>query len=166
MNQTTILQYLKNMTQKIRDWIANALEQMTTPTLGRLAATRVTKTEATNAFARALKTGTTRDVMRVPVTLQTTQQKVPAEAFLDCGATECFVSQRFIDEHRLGVRYMKTPCKIENADGSPNAGGSLRYYTDFNIVTGEQSHSLRFYITDIGPDNLVFGYPWFTTTNV
>ena len=61
---------------------------------------------------------------------------------------------------------MKTPCKIENADGSPNAGGSLRYYTDFNVVTGEQSHSLRFYITDIGPDNLVFGYPWFTTTNV
>jgi hypothetical protein len=139
---------------------------MTTPTPGRLAATRVTKTEAANAFARALKIGATRDAMRVPVTLQTTQKKVPVEAFLDCGATECFVSQRFIEEHRLGVRYMKTPCKIENADGSPNAGGNLRYYTDLTVKTGTQSHPLRFYITDIGPDNLVLGYPWFKATNI
>ena len=104
--------------------------------------------------------------MRVPVTLQTTQKKVPVEAFLDCGANECFISQRFIDEHRLGVRYMKNPRKIENADGSPNAGGNLRYYTDFTVTTGIQSHPLRFYVTDIGPDNLVLGYPWFKVTNI
>ena len=150
----------------IRDWIANALERMTTPTLGRLATTRVTKTEAANAFARALKTGTTRDVMHVSATLQTMQKKVPVEAFLDCRANECFVSQQFIDDHRLGVRYMKTPCELENADGSPNVGGSLCYYTDLTVTTGTQSHSLRFYIADIGPDNLVLGYPWFKATNV
>ena len=166
MNQTTVLQYLKNMTQKVRDWIANALEQMTTPTPGQLAATRVTKTEATNAFARVLKTGTTRDMMRIPITLQMTQKKVADEAFLDCGASECFVSQRFIKRHRLGVRYMKTPRKIENTNGSPNVGRSLQYYTNLTVMTGEQSHPLRFYITDIGPDNLILGYPWFKATNV
>ena len=104
--------------------------------------------------------------MRVPVTLQTTQKKVPVEAFLDCGANECFVSQQFIDEYQLGVQYMKTPRKIENADGSPNAGGNLRYYIDLTVTTGTQSHPLRFYITDIGPDDLVLGYPWFKPTNV
>ena len=169
INQTTVLQYLKSASQKIRDWIADRLATMPPKdafTPGRLAATRVTKTEAANAFARALKTGTTRDAMRVPVTLQTTQKKVAVEAFLDCGATECFVSQRFIDEHRLGVRYMKTPRKITNADGSPNAGGNLRYYTDFTVTTGTQSHPLQFYITDIGPDDLVLGYPWFEVTNI
>ena len=71
----------------------NTLEQMTPPTPGRLAATRVTKTEATNALARALKTSTTRDAMCVLITLQTMQKKVTDEAFLDCRATECFVSQ-------------------------------------------------------------------------
>ena len=169
MNQTTVLQYLKNASQKIRDWIADRLATMPpkdTSTPGRLAATRVTKTEAANAFARALKTGATCDAMRVPVTLQTTHKKVPIEAFLDCGATECFVSQRFIDEHRLGVRYMKTPRKIANTDGSPNAGGNLRYYADFTVTTRAQSHPLRFYITDIGPDNLVLGYPWFKAMNI
>jgi hypothetical protein len=131
-----------------------------------LAATRVTKTEAVNAFARALKTGATRDAMRVPVTLQMMQKKIPIEAFLDCRANECFVSQRFIDEHWLGVRYMKTPHKIENADGSLNAGGNLHYYVDLTITTGTQSHPLHFYITDIGPDDLVLGYPWFKVMNI
>ena len=169
MNQTTVLQYLKHASQKIRDWIADRLATMPpkdTLTPGRLAATWVTKTEAANAFARALKTSVTRDAMRVPVTLQMTQKKVPVEAFLDCRATECFASQRFIDDHRLGVRYMKTPRKIENADGSPNTGGNLRYYIDLTVVTGTQSHPLRFYVTDIGPDNLVLGYPWFKATNI
>ena len=166
LNQTTVLQFLKNTTQTVRDWIANTLERMITPTLGQLAATWVTKTEAANAFARVLKTGSTHDAMRVPVTLQTTQKKVPVEAFLDCGANECFVSQQFIEEHRLGVRYMKTPRKIENANGSPNAGGNLRYYIDLTVTTRTQSHPLRFYITDIGPDNLVLGYPWFEATNI
>ena len=104
--------------------------------------------------------------MRVPVTLQTTQKKVPVEAFLDCGANECFISQRFIEEHRLGVQYMKTPRKIENTDGSPNAGGNLHYYIDLTVTTGTWSHPLRFYITDIGPNDLVLGYPWFKATNI
>ena len=61
---------------------------------------------------------------------------------------------------------MKTPHKIENADGSPNAGGNLRYYINLTVTTGNQSHPLRFYITDIGPDNLVLGYPWFKAMNI
>ena len=61
---------------------------------------------------------------------------------------------------------MKTPRHITNADGSPNAGGNLRYYADFTVTTGTQSHPLQFYITDIGPDNLVLGYPWFKATNI
>ena len=168
MNQTTVLQYLKNVSQKIRDWIADRLATMPpkdTLTAGRLAATRVTKTEAANTFARALKTGSTRDAMRVPVTLQTTQKKVPVEAFLDCGANECFVSQQFINDYRLGVRYMKTPRKLENANGSSNAGGSLCYYTELEVATGGFTHLLCFYITDMGPDDLILGYPWFTAMN-
>ena len=106
MNQTTVLQFLKNATQKIRDWITDRLTTMlpkdnTTP--GQLALTQVTKNKAANAFARALKTSTTCDAMRILITLQTMQKKVPSEAFLDCGATECFISQRFINEHWLGV---------------------------------------------------------------
>ena len=78
---------------------------------------------------------------------------------------ECFISQCFIDQHKLGVHLMENPQKLQNADGSPNAGGGLKYYTELEVITGEIPHLLRFYIANIGPDDLILGYPWFAATN-
>ena len=103
--------------------------------------------------------------MRVPITLHTTQKKANHIAFLDCGATECFISQRYINEHRLGVNLMENPQKLQNANGSPNAEGGLTHFTELEVFTGDTPHVLRFYIADMGPDNLVLGYPWFAATN-
>ena len=90
--------------------------------------------------------------MRIPITLHTAQKKANDIAFLDCGATECFISQCFIDQHKLGVHLMENPRKLQNADGSPNAGGGLKYFTELEVVTGEIPHLLRFYIANMGPD--------------
>ena len=103
--------------------------------------------------------------MRIPITLHTAQKKANDIDFLDCGATECFISQRFIDQHKLGVHLMENPWKLQNTNGSPNAGGGLKYYTELEVVTGETPHLLRFYIADMGPDDLILGYPWFAATN-
>ena len=103
--------------------------------------------------------------MRIPITLHTAQKKANDIAFLDCGATECFISQQFIDQHKLGVHLMENPRKLQNADGSPNAGGGLKYYTELEVVTGDTPHLLHFYIADMGPDDLILGYPWFAATN-
>ena len=32
-------------------------------------------------------------------------------------------------------------------------------------ITGDTPHVLRFYITDMGLDDLMLGYPWFAATN-
>ena len=93
--------------------------------------------------------------MRIPITLHTTQKWANDIAFLNCGATECFISQHFIDQHKLGVHLMENPRKLQNADGSLNTGGGLKYYTELKVVTGETPHLLRFYIADIGPDDLI-----------
>ena len=60
---------------------------------------------------------------------------------------------------------MENPRKLQNADGSPNAGGGLKYYTELEVVTGENPHLLHFYIADMGPDDLILGYPWFAAMN-
>ena len=60
---------------------------------------------------------------------------------------------------------MENPQKLQNADGSPNAGGGLKYFTELEVITGETPHLLQFYIADMGPDDLVLGYPWFAVTN-
>ena len=60
---------------------------------------------------------------------------------------------------------MENPQKLQNADGSPNTGGGLKYYTELEVVTGDVPHLLRFYIANMGPDDLILGYPWFAATN-
>ena len=106
------------------------------------------------------------NAMRIPVSFHTALKTAELSAFLDSGATECFVSQRFIDTHKLGTRLLTVPRKLQNADGSPNAGGGLMHFTKLEVLTGDMPHQLRFYIADMGPDDLVLGYPWFTATNI
>ena len=103
--------------------------------------------------------------MRIPVSFHTALKMAELLAFLDSGATKCFVSQQFIDTHKLGTRLMMTPRKLQNADGSPNAGGGLTHFTELEVFTDDTPHVLCFYIADMGPDDLVLGYPWFVATN-
>ena len=60
---------------------------------------------------------------------------------------------------------MTIPRKLQNVDGSPNAGGELTHFTELEVFTGDTPHVFRFYITNMGPDDLVLGYPWFAITN-
>ena len=103
--------------------------------------------------------------MQIPVSFHTALKTAKLLAFLDSGATECFVSQRFIDKYKLGTRLMTIPQKLQNADGSPNAGGGLTHFTELEVFTGDTPHILHFYIADMGPDDLVLGYPWFAAMN-
>jgi hypothetical protein len=103
--------------------------------------------------------------MRIPVSFHTALKRAELLAFLDSGATKCFISQRFINKHKLGTHLITIPRKLQNANGSPNAGGGLTHFTELEVFTGDTPHVLRFYITDMGPDDLVLGYPWFATIN-
>ena len=60
---------------------------------------------------------------------------------------------------------MENPRKLQNADGSPNVGEGLKHFTKLEVVTRETPHLLCFYIADMGPDDLVLGYPWFMAMN-
>jgi hypothetical protein len=119
------------------------------------------------AFAQAILSSAVLpkpNALRVPIVFHTAQKKVEHLAFLDCGATECFISQRFVDQHKLGVHLMKHPQKLQNADGSPNARGGLTHYTELEVLTGDKAHLLKFYIANMGGNDIVFGYPWLITS--
>ena len=127
------------------------------PSLSRMAFTRAAF--QSNVFLPRL------NAMRIPVSFHTALKMAELLAFLDSGATECFISQRFIDTHKLGMCLMTVPRKLQNADGSPNAGGGLTHFTKLEVFTGETPHVLHFYIANMGPDDLVLRYPWFAATN-
>ena len=57
------------------------------------------------------------------------------------------------------------PNSSTNANGTPNKGGIVDRFTDLEVATGGSTHTLRFYIADMGKDQMVLGYPWFVAAN-
>ena len=104
------------------------------PSLSRTAFTRAVF--QSNVFLPRL------NAMRIPVSFHTALKTAKLSAFLDSGATECFVSQHFIDTHKLGTQLLMVPQKLQNADGSLNAGGGLMHFTELEVFMGDTPHIL------------------------
>ena len=56
---------------------------------------------------------------------------------------------------------LQNPRQIVNVDGTRNAGGEIKYYTDLEMAQGTKRVNLRFFFMDIGECNIILGYPWF-----
>jgi hypothetical protein len=46
-------------------------------------------------------------------------------------------------------------------DRTLNKSGDLEYYTDLEVRTGTQWTNLRFFLSDLGDNKAILGYPWF-----
>ncbi len=57
---------------------------------------------------------------------------------------------------------MDNPIKIWNVDGTLNQDGNITHYTDLQVRMGQTTQILRFLITNLGKDEVILGYPWFT----
>ena len=42
-----------------------------------------------------------------------------------------------------------------------NKKGNIEYYTDLEVRTGEKRTNMRFFLTELGPQKMILGYPWF-----
>ena len=62
--------------------------------------------------------------------------------FIDSGTTKCFVSKRFVEENRLGTKMLMIPKLLTNADGTNNKAGRITHYTELEVSTGGEEHTL------------------------
>jgi hypothetical protein len=75
--------------------------------------------------------------------------------------------ENFIDtDHtyalRLPLARLKTPREVFNVDKTPNRQGPITHYTDTAIRTGGRMRTMRFFLTHLGGNPLILGYPWFS----
>src|ERR1700730_17129841 len=82
---------------------------------------------------------------------------------LDSGATENFMNLQYAKHLQLPIRNLAEPRKLYNVDGTENKAGRLRHYTDLQVRTGQHTRNLRFFLSDIGENRVILGYPWFAT---
>ena len=88
-------------------------------------------------------------------------KRAETTALLDSGATENFMSLQYARWLQLPIQQLKAPRPLFNVDGTENKQGHIQYYADLNLRTGENSKRFRFFLTDLGDNKVILGYPWF-----
>jgi hypothetical protein len=84
-------------------------------------------------------------------------------ALLNSGATENFINMSYAKKLGLPIKQLTKERKLFNVDRTPNRVGSLKYYTDLATQTGQKRTVLRYFLTDLGENQVILGYPWFAT---
>jgi len=82
------------------------------------------------------------------------------KALVDSGATDCFMSEKFIRQMKLGKRPLQKPRKIWNIDNMANQAGRITHYITLDIQTGGIRKTIQFLVTNIGNKDIILGYPW------
>ena len=88
-------------------------------------------------------------------------KRAEAIALLDSGATENFMSLGYARWLQLPIKQLSQLQPLYNVDGLENKSGHLLFYTDLQVRTGQQTTNLRFFLSDLGEQKAILGYPWF-----
>ena len=101
-----------------------------------------------------------KNAIQVPFILSHYRGKAEETALLDSGATENFVDHTTIVRLRLGTKKLERPRAVFNVDGTLNKHGTITYACNLMIIRGRKKERQQFYVTNLGKDRFIFGYPW------
>jgi len=93
-------------------------------------------------------------------------KRAEAIALIDSGATENFMNLGYAKYLQLPIKRLEEPRSLFNVDSTTNKSGSLQFYTDLQVQTGNQRTNLRFFLTDLEDNKAILGYPWFVAVQL
>ena len=99
--------------------------------------------------------------MTLHIFLHSKSKRAEAVALLNSGATENFMSLDYTKYLHLLIKTLKEPRKLFNVDRTPNRAGHLKYFTDLATRTGTSTTTLQYFLSDLGDNKVILGYPWF-----
>ena len=85
-----------------------------------------------------------------------TERKV----LVDSGATDNFICSRLLKHLKIGKLKLKNPRTIWNINGTHNKSGTINECVNLLVRVVDRRQEMRFLITDLGEDEIVFRYPW------
>ena len=102
--------------------------------------------------------------MTLHVFVHSRSKRAKTIALLDSGATENFINIRYTQKLKLPIQRLTQERRLFNVDGTLNKAGTLKYYTDIITRTGTKCTCLHYFLTDLGDNQVILGYPWFAST--
>jgi hypothetical protein len=79
---------------------------------------------------------------------------------VDSGVTENFIDHRMAERWGMPRKALPRPRTIVNVDGTDNKAGMVTEACILEVEHEGQRELQRFYITDLGFDRALLGYPW------
>ena len=99
--------------------------------------------------------------MMLHIFLHSKSKRAETVTLLDLGAMENFISLDYAKYLHLPIKMLKELRKLFNVDGTPNHAGDLKYFMDLTTRTRMKSTTLRYFLSDLGNNKVILGYPWF-----
>ena len=99
--------------------------------------------------------------MTVHFFIHSIAKRAKATALLDSGATGNFMNLSYAKWLKLPIKELAQPWKLFNMDNTENISEELKHYTDLQVQTGNKTMKLWFFLTHIGKQKAILGYPWF-----
>ena len=97
--------------------------------------------------------------LEVPITLHSFKGMAEEVALIDSGATENFIDQETIKKLKLGSKKLSEPVRLRNINGTYNQSGSVTNFINLLVNRGGRKIMQRFYVTNLGSDRIILGYP-------
>jgi hypothetical protein len=98
--------------------------------------------------------------MKLSIPIQTAQITAEQTALLDSGATENFISHHTWRSLGIGRQQLNKPIPVHNVDGTTNHLGNIKHYCWLRVIYNKQEKLQRFFLTDLGQDCMILGYPF------
>jgi hypothetical protein len=104
--------------------------------------------------------------LKVEIVTMNIQQLISFMALLDCGATNLFVDQGFVDRNRITTRTLSHPIPVYNIDRTLNEAGSINEVVDVILHYKDHSERVQFTVTGLRKQDAILGYTWLKEHNL
>src|SRR5712672_3003985 len=101
----------------------------------------------------------------MPFDFDSAKGRKEERALVDSSATANFINYRTVTRLRLKTRKLEQNHSIRNIDGTFNRSGLISKCCDLLISQAGKQMRARFFVTNLGDDRFIFGYPWLAAYN-
>jgi hypothetical protein len=105
------------------------------------------------------------NALKISITFRHQHATDAGKALINSGAMENFIDYRTAVRWWLNTKDLWRPRKVYNVDGMENQGGIISKSCVLHVRRGEQQIAQRFYVTNLGQDRIILGYPWLREFN-
>jgi hypothetical protein len=104
--------------------------------------------------------------MNIPMTISLDERGVTeTDSLLDSGAGGVFIDQNYARRLHLDIKMLDIPMKARNVDGTENKRGTIKSYVNLRFKIGGKYFIERFFLTGLGKQTVILGFPWLKKHN-